>query len=107
MTFGQVIREARKEGRFRLAEIAARVKKENGESITAQYLNDLEHDRRNPPPPLMIDQLASALNLNADLLYHLAGKIPSDLLAVQADRELIIKAYKNFRKQLSTRKAAA
>lgn len=106
MTFGETIREYRLKSRFRQKEVADLVKKENGETITAQYLNDLEHDRRNPPPPFIIEQLASVLNINAYLLYHLAGKIPLDIRSVQTDREAIIRAYKNLHKQLSKKAAA-
>ena len=48
-TFGTIISEARRAAGLSQKELAAKVKKEDGQPISAQYLNDIEHDRRNPP----------------------------------------------------------
>jgi ribosome-binding protein aMBF1 (putative translation factor) len=47
-TFGTIISEARRAAGLSEKELAAKVKKEDGQPISAQYLN-IEHDRRNPP----------------------------------------------------------
>jgi len=39
-------------------ELAGKIKKEDGLPISAQYLNDIEHDRRNPPSEFLIAQIA-------------------------------------------------
>lgn len=106
MTFGRVLREARERARRKQKEVAALVRKENGEPLTAQYLNDIEHDRRNPPPPYIIEQLAAAVEIAPDILYYWAGEIPKDLRGIQTDPELVIKAYRSLRKTL-TRNIAA
>jgi len=53
-TFGTIIAEARRPKGLSQRELAAKVKKEDGQAISAQYLNDIEHDRRNPPNEYLI-----------------------------------------------------
>ena len=53
-TFGTLISEARRAKGLSQKDLAAKVKKEDGQAISAQYLNDIEHDRRNPPSELLI-----------------------------------------------------
>ena len=48
----------RKELKMSQKDVAVRVKKEDGQAISVQYLNDVEHGRRKPPSDLMIRQLA-------------------------------------------------
>ena len=48
-TFGTIISEARAAKGMSQKDLAAQLKKEDGAVISAQYLNDIEHDRRNPP----------------------------------------------------------
>ena len=47
-TFGGAVASARKALGLSQKELASRVLKEGGTSITPQYLNDIEHDRRSP-----------------------------------------------------------
>jgi transcriptional regulator with XRE-family HTH domain len=47
--FGTLISEARRSKGLSQKDLAAKVKKEDGQAISPQYLNDIEHDRRNPP----------------------------------------------------------
>ncbi len=79
MTFGKIISDARKRARLSQKDLAARIKKEDGGSISAQYLNDIEHDRRNPPSEFLIGQFAKELQLSKEYLCLAAGTIPSDL----------------------------
>lgn len=80
MTFGTVIAKARKEAGISQKDLASRIRKEDGTSISPQYLNDIEHDRRKPPHEDMRNQFADVLDLPADYLHLLAGSIPeSDL----------------------------
>ena len=100
MTFGEKIAEARKAVGLSQKELAARILKEDEEPISPQYLNDIEHDRRNPPSAEMIDQFAKVLKLPAEVLYFLAGKLTEDLKSSPADNDRIVDAYKAFRKAL-------
>jgi len=102
MTFGQKLSEARKAIGLSQKDLAAKVFKEDGKPISPQYLNDIEHDRRNPPSPEMMDQFAAVLKIPSDVLYSLAGKLsPADMKKIPADdHEKIIEAYKAFRKAL-------
>ena len=100
MTFGEAITQARKERKLSQKEVAAATLKEDGESISAQYLNDIEHDRRNPPGGAIIRQLATILDLDADYLFFLAGRLPSDVLELSLDREDISQAMRAFRRNL-------
>ena len=97
-SFGELISEKRKEAGLTQKELAARVCKEDGQAISPQYLNDLEHDRRNPPAPHLIEQLAAALGMEAVLLYHCAGELPPDLACNTTEEETVVAAYEAFRK---------
>src|ERR1700692_3877487 len=79
-TFGTVLSEARKAKGMSQKELAAKVKKEDGQPISPQYLNDIEHDRRNPPSEFIIGQMAEFLAFDKDMLCLAAGTIPSDLM---------------------------
>jgi len=100
MTFGQIISEARKQANLSQKELAARVKKEDGQPISPQYLNDIERDRRNPPSDFLIEQFASILNIPPEFLYFQAGELPADIKDIEADSEQVVNAFKAFRKSL-------
>jgi transcriptional regulator with XRE-family HTH domain len=100
MTFGTQIAEARKALGMSQKDLAAKITKEDGEPISPQYLNDIEHDRRNPPSEEMIYQFSKVLKLEAEVLFYLAGKFPEDLKNSGVEREKIVAAYQAFRKAL-------
>lgn len=102
MIFGQLIAEARKKAKLSQKELAARVKKEDGQPISPQYLNDIEHDRRNPPSEFIMRQLAKVLKIELDVLYYYAGKLPSDLRESGADPDKVVAAYRAFRRELKS-----
>ena len=60
-------------------ELAASIVKEDGDPIAAQYLNDIERGRRNPSSDHLVRQFAKILKQDADYLFYLAGKFPSDV----------------------------
>jgi transcriptional regulator with XRE-family HTH domain len=60
-SFGEVISELRKERGLTQKALAAQVKKKDGIAIGIAYINDIEHDRRNPPSPDLVAQLATVL----------------------------------------------
>jgi transcriptional regulator with XRE-family HTH domain len=100
-TFGAMISEARRAAGMSQKELAAKVKKEDGEPISAQYLNDVEHDRRNPPSEFLIAQIAGLLRLDKDVLCLAAGTIPEDLKAMATNQpDKVARAFKAFRKDV-------
>lgn len=101
VTFGQAISKARKALGLSQKELAASVKKEEtGGSISPQYLNDIEHDRRSPSSGHLIRQFSGILNIPEDYLFALAGRLPDDLRKDASDPDKVVKAFANFRKAL-------
>jgi len=100
MTFGQVIAQKRKEAGLSQKELALKIRKEDGTPISPQYLNDIEHDRRNPPGGSLIEQFAKILDVKPDYLYYLAGDLPADLKRAHADEDRVAEAYSAFRDRL-------
>lgn len=78
-TFGGAIAEARKAKGWSLKDLASRVLREDGDAISPQYLNDIEHDRRSPSSDRMVQQFAEALTIDQDWLYYLTGRWPADV----------------------------
>jgi len=98
-TFGTVLSEARKAKGISQKELATKVKKEDGQAISPQYLNDIEHDRRNPPSEFIIGQIAKQLDFDKDTLCLAAGTVSSDLMKMAASQpDKIEQAFKAFRK---------
>ncbi len=82
--------------------LAARLKKKDGTSIGLAYINDIEHNRRNPPAPHFVAQLADVLGVPRDVLRFYAGRLDEEVLSRQDDpsRERIVAAYAAFRREL-------
>ena len=99
-TFGETISQARRLAHLSQKEVAARILKEDGSPISPQYLNDLEHDRRNPPAELMLAQFAERLGLPLDYLCFVAGQLPQDLRQSSAQPERVAVAFRAFRRTL-------
>ena len=98
-TFGTTLSEARKAKGMSQKELAAQVKKEDGQAISPQYLNDIEHGRRNPPSEFLIGQIAKLLECDKDTLCLAAGTIPSDMMKMAVNQpDKVEKAIKLFRK---------
>jgi transcriptional regulator with XRE-family HTH domain len=100
LTFGKRIADARKQLGWSLKDLAAKIKKEDGQPISPQYLNDIEHDRRQPDSPHLIEQFAAELGIQPELLYFEAGKLSADALNSSADEKKIVAAYQAFRKAI-------
>jgi transcriptional regulator with XRE-family HTH domain len=101
MTFGLVISEARKALGVSQKELAARVlKEESGESISPQYLNDIEHDRRSPTSGHLIRQCCGILNIPEDYLFALAGRLKDDLRPYASTPDKVVEAFASFKKKL-------
>jgi transcriptional regulator with XRE-family HTH domain len=69
---GDVINQARRARRLTLRQLAEKVRKEDGQPISPQYLNDIELNRR-VPSTYVLRELARELELSQDMLLMLAG----------------------------------
>ena len=74
MTFGQRLRELRKDKGLSQRELASRV------GISFTYLSKIENGAMHPPRGKTITALANALDTDADELFGLAKKVPSQFL---------------------------
>ena len=105
LTFGRIIADARRRAGLHLREAAKLIKKEDGESISFQYLSELENDRRNVPSDHIIDEIARAYKVSRNYLYIRARRIPSDFpIAVKEQQADAI--YQEMRKKLEQSVAA-
>jgi transcriptional regulator with XRE-family HTH domain len=100
VTFGQVIADARKKAGLSQKDLASRIKKEDGTSISAQYLNDIERDRRNPPSEHLIVQFANELGIDLEVLMFVIGQLPHDVRGESHEPEQIRAAFRAFRQTL-------
>jgi len=100
-TFGQVIAHKRKILKISQKDLASKIKKDDGAEISAQYLNDIEHDRRNPPSEPMIKQIAKELDIDEDYLFFLSGTFPADIQVLgQKNPEKAKELFRAFRRDL-------
>jgi transcriptional regulator with XRE-family HTH domain len=67
-TLGQFLIERRKALGLSQKEMAALVKNLDGKTLSATYLNYLEHDR-GKPPDYLLDQFAAVLKVERDVFY--------------------------------------
>jgi transcriptional regulator with XRE-family HTH domain len=102
MSFGQIIADARKRLGTSQKELAERIKKEDGEAISPQYLNDIERDRRNPPSEYLIIQFAKELKLSKNYLLLAAGTLPQELREKVGDSDPVAveQAFRLFRRKI-------
>jgi len=69
---GDIINRERRKRGLSLRRLAERIKKDDGDSIAPQYLNDIEFNRRVPSPQIL-RELARELGQEPDLFLMLAG----------------------------------
>ena len=100
-TFGRVISNARKEKGWSLKDLALQVRREDRQTISPQYLNDIEHDRRRPSSDHMVQQFADTLEIDRDWLYYLAGRFPEDVRREQYSEQEVKRRMVAFRRPLS------
>jgi transcriptional regulator with XRE-family HTH domain len=105
-TFGEVISELRKERGLTQKALAAQIKKKDGTAIGLAYINDIEHDRRGPPAPDFVAQLAAVLGVPLDVLQFYAGRLPAEASQAHRDpsHQQIVAAYRAFRKELQKKR---
>src|SRR3990172_5232658 len=106
MTFGKIIADARKRANLSQKKLASKIKKEDGNPISAQYLNDIEHDRRNPPSEFLIAQFAKELKLSKEYLVLAAGAVPEELQKALTSQnpERVDEAFRAFRRTIKKEK---
>jgi hypothetical protein len=68
--------------------VVAAVRKADGTPISIPYLVDLEHDHRKPSDSVL-DQLATVLQVEDDVLFFLEGRRPLDLQLGKVDPETL------------------
>ena len=82
-TLGRFISHARKQKGLSQKQLAERIKIETEDgstrSISPQYLNDIEHDRRSPSSAQLVEQFSKVLELNVEYLSFLADRWPESL----------------------------
>lgn len=100
MRFGEYVAQRRKQLGLSQKELASRILKEDGAPISPQYLNDIEHGRRNPPGEDLLRQFSSELEISHEYLNFLAGDLPADLRGLEREPEVVEAAFKAFRRKL-------
>jgi len=100
-TLGQVIREGRVTKKMTQRQLAEKIKKENGNSITPQYINDIEFDRRTPSE-IITREIAKPLDLDPDFLVLLAGAVPQHILKSGITEQQAKQVVSLFRKKRSS-----
>lgn len=98
VTFGRYIADARKKLQMSQKELASQIlREEDDEPISPQYLNDIERDRRNPTSDHLIQQFAKVLEIDADYLNYLAGKLPEEIRRKNLSEDAVKAAFLAFR----------
>jgi len=100
MEFGDIIEEARIKAGLNQKQLAARIIKQDGEHISAPYLNDIERNRRTPSSDHMIEQFSEVLEIQPELLYYASGKIPAWAYDHKVNEERVIDAFEAFKRVL-------
>lgn len=101
-TFGRTISDARKSKGWALKDLASKILREDGASISPQYLNDIEHDRRSPSSDRMVQYFAVALDIDPDWLYYLAGRFPENVREKNLSERQVSDAMVAFRSSIKT-----
>ena len=99
-SLGEVISRKRKALGLSQRELAERIKKEDGEAITPQYLNDIERDRRTPSSDYLVEQFAAALGIDKEYLRKFAGKYPADIVKAPVGEAEFTRELAVFRQRL-------
>src|ERR1700693_1002054 len=97
-TFARHISEARKKRGLSQKQLAELIAREEGGSISPQYLNDIEHDRRSPSSDHMIQEFARVLRVSTDYLYYLAGRVPADVREANLPPKTVEATFEAFRR---------
>jgi transcriptional regulator with XRE-family HTH domain len=101
-TFGELLRELRKQKGLMQRVVAARLKRADGKPVSPQQVNDWEFDRSPPPPRELLDQLAKILGTPVEVLAFHAGELPVTPEKVRGEPSprRVVAAYEAFRREL-------
>lgn len=66
--------------------------------ISPQYLNDIDHDRRNPSSEHVVQHFFQVLTSQSNWLYYLAGRFPEDVRSQQLAKYDVAKRVAAFHK---------
>jgi len=99
-SFGDTIRQARKENGISLRKFAKKINK------SATYISKIERGEFKPPAEATITTIAKALGLDPDELMELAGRVPSDLTEIIQTRQRKIATFLRTIDGLSPEKLA-
>ena len=101
-TFGEIIAEARKGRGLTQRALAAQLTKQDGATLCLAYINDIEHNRRNPPVAHFVGQLAAVLGVPHEVLRFYARRLDEELLVGLGDppHPRIVAAYAAFKREL-------
>lgn len=101
-SFGRLISSARKKLKLSQKALAQKIVKEDGEPITPQYLNDIEHDRRTPSSDYIVNQFATVLDVAPNVLFGAVGVLPEGIrkLVQQSTPAKVNAAYAAFSRTL-------
>lgn len=100
VSFGQAISVARKKKEISQKQLSSLIKRDDGKSISPQYLNDIEHDRRNPTSDSLVLQFAKVLQIEPDYLFYLAGRLPTDIHEKNLSPDKVKDLMVAFRKEI-------
>jgi transcriptional regulator with XRE-family HTH domain len=103
-TFGKAITNARRKAGLSQKQLAELIQREEGGSISPQYLNDIEHDRRSPSSDHIIQQFSRTLKVSEDYLYYLAGRVPANIRQARVTPPEVEKWVTAFRRTLASKK---
>lgn len=84
LTFGQVLRETRLAKGITLRKFAEMV------GISSTYLSQVEQGNVDPPTVERTHTMAALLGANLDEWTALAGRVPTDLIAIFYERPVLI-----------------
>jgi transcriptional regulator with XRE-family HTH domain len=103
--FGRYLAWARKKAGLNLRDLAALIKKEDGEPISNQYLSDIENGKRNPPPDYILDQIAKILRkrvpeVTPAILYLKARRVPPYIKSGMFNGQEVEEAFQLLREKL-------
>lgn len=102
-TLGGELRAARKQRGWRLVDVASRVR-EKRQPMSNGFLCDLEHNRKYKlmyPPDEVIKALAKVLELDADWLLYLAGRMPRDIIEARLGEKQVRKWMATIRRVIA------
>lgn len=88
-SFGEAVRQLREARGLTLRELASRM------GVSAPFLSDVEHDRRNTDK---LDELAKALDVDVADIKALDGRLPEDLKAWMSANPTLIGSLDAFRR---------